>query len=58
MHFDRCGELLIEIDRYGERLAGCVECTRLNNSRSVFIVELSIEDFEARDSSILAKKLA
>jgi hypothetical protein len=42
-----CGEQLIEIDRYGERLTGCLECNRWSSSRSAFIVELSIEDFEA-----------
>ena len=47
MHCDRCGERLIEIDRYGERLTGCVECNRWSSSRSAFVVELSIEDFEA-----------
>jgi hypothetical protein len=48
MQCDRCGEHLIEIDRYGERLTGCIECNRWRSIRSAFIVELSIEDFEAR----------
>jgi hypothetical protein len=47
MQCDSCGERLIEIDRYGERLTGCIECNRWRSSQSVFIVELSIEDFEA-----------
>ena len=47
MHCDRCGERLIEIDRYGERLIGCVECNGWNSSRSAFSIELSVEDFEA-----------
>jgi hypothetical protein len=47
MHCDRCGEDVIEIDRYGERLTGCIECNRWRSSQSAFIVELSIEDFEA-----------
>ena len=47
MQCDRCGEGLIEIDRYGERLTGCIECNQWRSSRSAFIVELSIEDFEA-----------
>jgi hypothetical protein len=25
---DRCGAPLIEIDHYGERLVGCIECNR------------------------------
>jgi hypothetical protein len=28
MQCDRCGERLIEIDRYGERLTGCIECNQ------------------------------
>ena len=47
MHCDRCGERLIEIDRYGERLTGCIECNCWNSSRSAFTIELSVEDFEA-----------
>ena len=39
--------ILIEIDRYGERLIGCVECNCWNSSRSAFTIELSVEDFEA-----------
>jgi hypothetical protein len=42
-----CGGQLIEIDRYGERLTGCIECNRWRSSQSAFIIELSIEDFEA-----------
>ena len=47
MRCDLCGERLIEIDRRGERLTGCVECNRWSSSRSAFVVELSFEDFEA-----------
>jgi hypothetical protein len=47
MQCDRCGEWLIEIDRYGERLTGCIECNRWSSNRSAFVVELSIEDYEA-----------
>ena len=42
---DRHGERLIEIDRYGERLFGCVECNCWKSGN--FTVELSVEDFEA-----------
>jgi hypothetical protein len=42
-----CGGELIEIDRYGELLTGCIECNRWRSSQSAFIVELSVEDFEA-----------
>jgi hypothetical protein len=47
MQCDRCGERLIEIDRYGERLTGCIECNRWSSKQSAFVVELSVEDFEA-----------
>ena len=45
MQCDRCGERLIDIDRYGERLIGCVECNLWSSSKTAFVVELSIEDF-------------
>jgi hypothetical protein len=47
MQCDRCGERFIEIDRYGERLTGCIECNRWSSNKSAFVVELSVEDFEA-----------
>ena len=47
MHCDRCGERLIEIDRYGERLTGCVQCNCWRSDGSAFVVELSLEDFQA-----------
>jgi hypothetical protein len=44
---DRCGAQLIELDRYGERLTGCLECNVWWGSKRAFIIELSVEDFEA-----------
>src|SRR5262245_37596175 len=44
---DRCGERLIEIDRYGERLTGCIECNRWSSDKSAFVVQPTVEDFEA-----------
>jgi hypothetical protein len=41
------GEQLIEIDRYGERLTGCIECNRWSSDKSAFSVELSVEDLAA-----------
>ena len=38
---------LIEIDHYGERLNGCIECNCWRGDKSAFIVELSVEDFQA-----------
>ena len=44
---DRCNSRLIEIDHYGERLVGCKECNVWRGSKGAFIVELSVEDFQA-----------
>ena len=44
---DRCEQPLIEIDHYGERLTGCLECNVWNGSKSSYVVELSIEDVAA-----------
>jgi len=44
---ERCNQPLIEIDHYGDRLTGCLECNVWQGSKSAFIVELSVEDFEA-----------
>jgi hypothetical protein len=41
MHCDRCAQRLIEIDRYGQQLIGCIE------GKSAFIVDLSVEDIQA-----------
>lgn len=41
---DHCEQPLIEIDHYGERLTGCLECNVWNGSKSSFVVELSVED--------------
>ena len=42
-----CGGELIDIDRYGELLTGCMECNRWKSSKSAFVVELSPEDIRA-----------
>jgi hypothetical protein len=44
---DRCEHPLIEIDHYGERLNGCLQCNCWKGDKSAFIVELSVEDFAA-----------
>jgi hypothetical protein len=44
---DRSEQPLIDIDRYGERLTGCLQCNCWRSDKSAFIVELSIEDFQA-----------
>ena len=45
---DRCEQPLIEIDRYGERLTGCLECNSWRSDKRAFIVELSVEDVAQR----------
>jgi hypothetical protein len=47
MRCDRCDAAIIEVDHYGERLAGCLECNVWWGSKPAFITELSVEDFEA-----------
>jgi hypothetical protein len=43
----RCKRLLVEIDRYGEQLIGCLECNCWRASKSAFIVDLSVEKIQA-----------
>jgi hypothetical protein len=47
MDCDRCNGPLIEIDRYRERLVGCIECNCCRGGRSAFILDLSIEEIQA-----------
>ena len=42
-----CEQPVLEIDHYGERLTGCLECYRWRGRKRAFIVELSVEDFKA-----------
>jgi hypothetical protein len=44
---DRCDATLIEIDHYGARLTGCIDCNSWRSSKSAFVVELSVEDIQA-----------
>jgi len=51
---DRCEHKLIEIDRDGERLTGCIECNcwRIEcncwrGDKSAFVVKLSVQNFAA-----------
>jgi hypothetical protein len=45
---DQCQEPLIEIDRYGERLIGCVACNKWGwPDDNNLIMELSEEDIAA-----------
>ena len=47
----RCGSSLIQIDHYGDRLTGCLECNLWQGDKSAFIVELEVEDWEALGNS-------
>jgi hypothetical protein len=47
----RCDALLIEIDFYGARLVGCIECNRWTRDGWLFI-HLPEEDLEALRSSL------
>ena len=47
MTCERCQQLLIEIERYGDRLIGCVECNCWQSNKSAFIVDLSVGDIQA-----------
>jgi hypothetical protein len=42
-----CKHLLIEIDHYGQRLIGCIECNRWRSSGTSRVVELTEDDIQA-----------
>ena len=42
-----CNEQLIEIDHYGERLTGCIECNTWRSDKRAFVVELTVENIQA-----------
>jgi hypothetical protein len=52
----QCLGPLIEIDHYGERLLGCVECNRWRDSEHL-IVQLPEENIDALRRRRAAKKL-
>jgi len=43
----RCNSYLVEIDRDGERLTGCLQCNRWQSSKHAFVVELSAKELKA-----------
>jgi len=43
----RCKSPLIQIEHYGDRLTGCLECNLWEGDKSAFVVELEVEDWEA-----------
>jgi hypothetical protein len=42
MDCERCQQPLIEIERYGEQLTGCIDCNCWRGSKSAFIMDLSV----------------
>jgi hypothetical protein len=46
-----CKHLLIEIDHYGQRLIGCIECNRWILPGSSRVVELTEDDIRALKQS-------
>jgi hypothetical protein len=43
----QCDQPLVEIDNYGERLIGCIECNRWTWRGSKQPIELPVDDLEA-----------
>jgi hypothetical protein len=43
---NQCHQALIEIDHYGERLIGCIECNRWSRDQWLFM-KLTEDDLEA-----------
>jgi hypothetical protein len=43
----QCNQRLVEIDNYGERLIGCIECNRWRSLASKRPIELPEDDLEA-----------
>jgi hypothetical protein len=53
----KCKRLIIEIDHYGQRLIGCIECNRWTLPGRSRVVELTEEDVRAlRQSPGRSKK--
>jgi hypothetical protein len=44
---DSCRASLIEIDHWGERLTGCIECNTWQGGTSAFVIDLSVEEIQA-----------
>jgi hypothetical protein len=50
-HCSQCNTLLIEIDHYGERLVGCVECNRWTRNGWLYR-QLPEQDLEALEANL------
>ena len=57
IHCSQCNGLLIEIDFYGERLVGCLDCNRWTRDGWLFI-HLPEEDLEALRSDRARETIA
>ena len=47
----QCHELAIEVDYYGERLIGCVECDLWRKNGTEYLMSLPEEDLDALNLS-------
>jgi hypothetical protein len=54
----RCNGALSEIDRFGERLVGCIECNRWNWPDSAECVSLSLPQDDLSDLKRRVKPIA
>jgi hypothetical protein len=55
MTWERCSEPVIEIDYYGERLVGCIECNCWHGGKSAFLSIYPQRIF--RRSAMVAKRV-
>jgi hypothetical protein len=53
-HCSQCNEFLIEIDHYGERLVGCIECNRWTRNGWLYR-QLPEEELEALRARLKAR---
>jgi hypothetical protein len=54
----QCNQRLVEIDNYGERLIGCIECNRWSWRGSKRLMELPENDLEALRAVVASRERA
>jgi hypothetical protein len=52
----QCDQPLVEIDNYGDRLIGCIECNRWNWRGSKRPMELPEDDLEALKAMVASRE--
>jgi hypothetical protein len=52
----RCNQPLVEIDNYGERLIGCIECNQWTWRGSKRLIELPEDDLMALKTASFERK--